>query len=381
MADLSIKNLGIGLASSLLAGAISVAAATGVGASTARTDSLAGSYVYTESNQTSAGGGNSVLAFLVAGGGSLTSIGSFATGGDGTGAGLGSQGAVTLADGGHALLVVNAGSNTVSYFRILSNGSLRLVDATPSGGLDPVSVSASGRWVEVLNQGNNTVAGLVLTSHALVPSNHAAVSLSSGAATPEQVGFTPAGDHVIVTEKVSSTIDTFNVTSDGRLTGLHHTVSTGTAPYGFGFSAGGEAIVSDAGGGAGGISAATSYRVGATGALHPISEVGESQAAACWLVVNGAGNRAYLANAASGTVSSYNIGPGGGLTLRSAVAATVGVHPIDEVTGAGWFFVLTATEIASTPVTTSGDLGAANQSAASGLPAAASGLALVTVSA
>jgi two-component system, OmpR family, sensor histidine kinase BaeS len=99
MADLSIKNLGIGLASSLLAGAISVAAATGVGASTARTDSPAGSYVYTESNQTSASGGNSVLAFLVASGGSLTSIGSFATGGDGTGAGLGSQGAVTLADG------------------------------------------------------------------------------------------------------------------------------------------------------------------------------------------------------------------------------------------------------------------------------------------
>jgi 6-phosphogluconolactonase len=381
MADLSIKNLGIGLASSLLAGAISVAAATGVGASNARSDSPAGSYVYTESNQTSAGGGNAVLAFRVASGGSLTSIGSFATGADGTGAGLGSQGALTLADRGRALLVVNAGSNSVSYFRILSDGSLRLVDIAPSGGIDPVSVTASGRWVDVLNQGSKTVAALVLTSHALVPSTHPAVALSSAAATPEQVGFTPSGDHVIVTEKVSSTIDTFNVTADGRLTDLRDTVSTGTAPYGFGFSAGGEAIVSDAGGGAGGVSAATSYRVGAAGALHPLSEVGESQAAACWLVVNGAGNRAYLANAASGTVSSYNIGPGGRLTLRSAVAATVGVHPIDEVIGAGWFFVLTATEIASTPVTSSGDLGGANQSAASGLPAAASGLALVTVSA
>ena len=169
MADLSIKNVGIGLASSLLAGAISVAAATGVGASTAGAGSPRSSYVYTESNQTSAGGGNAVLAFWVASGGTLTSIGSFATGGDGTGAGLGSQGAIALADGGHALLVVNAGSNTVSYFRILSNGVLQLVDTAPSGGLDPVSVSASGRWVEVLNQGSNTVAGLVLTSHALVP--------------------------------------------------------------------------------------------------------------------------------------------------------------------------------------------------------------------
>ncbi len=380
MADVSIKYLGVALASSLLAGAISVGAATGVGASAIRSHSPTSSFVYTESNQASAGGGNSVLAFRVARGGNLTSIGSFATGGDGTGAGLGSQGAVTLADQGSVLLVVNAGSNTVSYFRILSNGSLRLVDAAPSGGLDPVSVTASGRRVEVLNQGSRTVAGLVLTSHALVPSLHPAVSLSSAAATPEQVGFTPDGDHIIVTEKVSSTIDTFAVTPDGGLTGLHDIASTGTAPYGFGFSAGGAAIVSDAGGGAGGVSAATSYRVGAAGTLHPISEVGESQAAACWLVVNGAGNRAYLANAGSGTVSAYDVGAGGRLTLRSAIAASVGTHPIDEATGAGWFFVLTTSEIASAPVKPSGDLGAADLSAASGLPSATSGLAMNTVS-
>ena len=376
MADHSIKNLGIGLASSLLAGAISVTAATGVGASTAAQAGRGGSYVYTASNQTSADGGNSVLAFWVASGGTLTSIGSFPTGGDGTGAGLGSQGAVTLADGGRALLVVNAASNTVSYFRILSNGTLSLVDAAPSGGSDPVSVAAHGRWVVVLNQGSNTVGSLVLTDHALVPATHAPVALSSEAATPVQIGFTPSGAHVIVTEKVSSSIDTFNVSSEGRLTGLRHTVSTGTAPYGFGFSAGGQAIVSDAGGGAGGASAATSYRVGAVGELHPISEVGESQAAACWLVVNGAGTRAYLANAGSGTVSSYNIGPGGRLTLRSDIAATVGVHPIDEVLGGGRYFVLTTTEIASAPVTSSGDLGVVNESAASGLPAAATGLAI-----
>ncbi len=376
MADVSIKNLGIGLASSLLAGAISLTAATGVGASTAAQAGPAGSYVYTESNQTAADGGNSVLAFWVAGGGTLASIGSFPTGGDGTGAGLGSQGAVTLADGGRALLVVNAASNTVSYFRILSNGTLSLVDAAPSGGSDPVSVAAHGRWVVVLNQGSNTVGSLVLTGHALVPSSHAPVALASEAATPVQIGFTPSGAHVIVTEKVSSSIDTFNVSSNGGLTGLRHTVSTGTAPYGFGFSAGGQAIVSDAGGGAGGASAATSYRVGAVGVLHPISEVGESQAAACWLVVNGAGTRAYLANAGSGTVSSYDISSGGRLTLRSDIAATVGVHPIDEVLGGGWFFVLTTTEIASAPVTTSGDLGVVNESAASGLPAAATGLAI-----
>jgi 6-phosphogluconolactonase len=376
MAELSRTKLGVGLASSLLVGAISVTAATGVSASTAAHAAPVGTYVYTESNQTSAGGGNSVLAFRVGSGGTLASIGSFPTGGDGTGAGLGSQGAVTLADDGHALLAVNAASATVSYFRVRSDGTLWLVDAAPTGGSTPVSVAAHGRWVVVLNQGNNRVASLVLTGRALVPSSHAPVALSSAAATPVQIGFTPSGAHVIVTEKVSNSIDTFNTSSDGRLTGLQHNVSTGTAPYGFGFGAGGEAIVSDAGGGAGGASAATSYRVGAAGVLHPLSEVGESQAAACWLVVNGAGTRAYLANAGSGTVSSYNIGARGRLTLRSDIAATVGVHPIDEVLGGDWFFVLTTTAIASAPVAASGDLGAVNESAASGLPAAATGLAI-----
>ena len=141
MADVSIRKLGIGLGSSILAGALSITAAAGVAASSGGA-SGPGTYVYTESNQTSADGGNAVLGYCVAAGGTLTSIGSFATGGDGTGAGLGSQGAVTLADGGHALLVVNAGSNTVSYFRVLSNGTLWLVDAAPSGGTDPVSVTA-----------------------------------------------------------------------------------------------------------------------------------------------------------------------------------------------------------------------------------------------
>jgi hypothetical protein len=46
MADHSIKKLGIELASSLLAGAISVAAATGAGASTCLTGGAVHSYVY-----------------------------------------------------------------------------------------------------------------------------------------------------------------------------------------------------------------------------------------------------------------------------------------------------------------------------------------------
>ena len=62
-------------------------------------ESAAG-FVYTETN---ASGGNTVVAYTRAGDGSLTVIGSFATGGLGSGGGLGSQGAVTLAGDGRWL--------------------------------------------------------------------------------------------------------------------------------------------------------------------------------------------------------------------------------------------------------------------------------------
>ena len=89
--------------------------------------------VYTESN---AAAGNAILAFTRSAAGALTAAGSFPTGGLGTGADLGSEGAVTLID--HQwLLAVNAGSNEVSVFRIAGNGLVR-TDRVPSGGAMPV---------------------------------------------------------------------------------------------------------------------------------------------------------------------------------------------------------------------------------------------------
>jgi len=109
MADLSIKHLGIGLASSLLGGDIGDGRDRGR-RETAPAGAAAGSYVYTESIRRRPAAAT-VLAYWVASGGSLTPVGSFATGGDGTGAGLGSQDAISVAGEGRALLVVNAGSN------------------------------------------------------------------------------------------------------------------------------------------------------------------------------------------------------------------------------------------------------------------------------
>src|SRR5437588_6311915 len=71
--------------------------------------------VYTLTNQVA---GNGVAVFTRAADGTLSAAGRVATGGTGTGAGLGSQGAVALSDDGRWLFAVNAGSHDVSVFSV-----------------------------------------------------------------------------------------------------------------------------------------------------------------------------------------------------------------------------------------------------------------------
>ena len=94
----------------------------------------------------STAGANTIAAFDRHADGSLTPLpGSpFAAGGAGAGAGLASEGAVQIADGGRFLLAVDAGSNQVSVLRIQPDGSLRLASVVSSGGVLPVSVAVHG---------------------------------------------------------------------------------------------------------------------------------------------------------------------------------------------------------------------------------------------
>src|SRR5687767_8556756 len=108
--------------------------------------------VYTASNAVA---GNAVLIYDRGADGSLQSAGSVATGGTGTGSGLGNQGGVVLSGSGRVLLVVNAGSNSISSFGVLNNGSLELIDVEASGGLLPKSVSEHRGLVYVLNAGGS----------------------------------------------------------------------------------------------------------------------------------------------------------------------------------------------------------------------------------
>src|SRR3954464_9495100 len=104
--------------------------------------------VYT---QTNAPAGNAVHRLDRGPDGSLTPVATYRTGGTGTGAGLGSQGAVALSDDGRVVVAVDAGSNDIAAFHVGRRGHLTLVDRQPSGGVLPNSVDIADGSVYVLN--------------------------------------------------------------------------------------------------------------------------------------------------------------------------------------------------------------------------------------
>jgi 6-phosphogluconolactonase (cycloisomerase 2 family) len=294
----------------LLIALAAVAAAVAAQAASAAPDTPGGVYALTNSPA-----GNAVAYFARSAQGALTYVGAFPTGGAGTGAGLGSQGAVTLSDDGRGLYAVNAASNTISAFAVEPDG-LRLESQFRSGGLRPISVTVHGNLLYVLNAGSGSITGFTTDGTPLAGSTQPL--LGSG---PAQVSFSPGGDELVVTEKASQSIDTFAVVDGIAQPGVS-SASAGATPFGFAFDTLGRLFVSEAAG------SASSYAVDASGA-HTISgAVPTFQGAPCWLVVSRNGRFAYTANAAAGSVSGFAIGADGSLSLLGSTAGLA--HPLDE---------------------------------------------------
>ena len=351
----------------LAVAAIAVAAVFG---RSAAAGPVAHDFVYTETN---AAAGNAIAVYATGADGSLIPQGSVPTGGLGTGTALASQGAVVVS--GSQLYAVNAGDDTISAFKIGPGGGLT-PEGTPvsSGGDKPVSLAAHGRLLYVLDAGSLTISGFTTGGNGISPLSGSTQPLTSGAASPEQIGFSPDGGVLVVTEKGSNTIDTFSLGPGGLAGPARSTPSTGAGPYGFGFDNQGDLLVTDAAAGA-----VTSYTVGDDGSLSvldgPVSTNG--QGAPCWLVTAGGGRYAYTANTASGTISGYSVERGRlALLDPSGISARSGASPFDlAVSQDGHFLYNLAAgshELVSFGLAADGTLTPADTS---GLPASAAGLA------
>ena len=275
---------------------------------------------YTISN---APGGNELVVYSRSASGALTPAGSVWAGGNGTGAGLASQSAVTLSEDGRTIVAVNPGSNSIAAFGVEAGGP-QLLNTAPSGGIRPVSVAIHKHLVYALNKNNvalATVSGFTLGKDGLTPIPGSTRVLNAGATDAAQVKFSPDGGVLVVTGRSSQRIDTFTVGSDGRLGDLQSFgVAPGATPFGFDFDNKGNLLVSLAG--VGGSSGAASYALGSDGALSTITATLESgQRAACWLVASKDGRFAFVANAASSSVSTFAVSPAGELAFL--VATTI----------------------------------------------------------
>ena len=260
--------------------------------------------------------GNHVLYYFRASDGSLSPGGSVSTWGTGTGAGFHSQGAVALTQDGSFLLVVNARSNSISVFYILSNGVPVFSSKTSSQGTMPISLTVNGNLVYVLNYGTTTpttvapsIAGFWLSKTGVltyISGSKQSLSLTS----PEQIGFNPEGNLLVVTDLGTSTIDTFTVSWNGVAGAANNQPSAGSGPYGFAFTDDGKLVVSEVSGAAG-AGAASSYAVSYHGLLTTISSnIATGTGTPCWVAINDKNTFAYTANGAVELylLSRYRIG-------------------------------------------------------------------------
>jgi 6-phosphogluconolactonase (cycloisomerase 2 family) len=294
---------------------------------------LQGGAVYVLTNQVE----NAVAVFSRNAAGTLTAVGEFSTGGAGNPVAqpqdpptdpLASQGALILDRAHQFLFAVNAGSNQISVLKI-SQAGLDLMGVVDSGGVRPISLALHENLLYVLNEGGtpNITGFTVGNDGALTPLAGSTQPLIGGmVADPAQVRFNPDGTLLLVTEKAGNRIDTYTVDEDGLPGAPIDNPANGMTPFGFEFNNAGFLVVSEAFGGTPNAAAASSYEVGDDGTLTVISgSVANSQTASCWVVISNNGKTAFVSNTGSGTISSYDIGPGdGSLTLINPVAADEG---------------------------------------------------------
>jgi 6-phosphogluconolactonase (cycloisomerase 2 family) len=269
--------------------------------------------------QTNASDLNQVFAFERDGEGRLAAPVALPTGGRGDGvAHLTSQGSVVLTSDGGGLLVTNAGSDDISFLGVAAKPEV--VAVVPSGGSAPKSIAERDGLVYVLNTRGASLVGFRLSRDGLTEIAGSRRELDADA-DPAQVGFTPDGAGVVVTDRGRNAILVFPVLADGLLGEAHATPSPGPTPYGFAF-AGETLVVTEAFGAAKGKAAASSYRVDGRGAEVVTGSVGNGRSEICWAVSSADGRYVFTTNFADGAVSSYSVGSTGELVLGAAVAAS-----------------------------------------------------------
>ena len=335
-------------ASLSLAASVAAIAFAAMAANASAHQTLRPGAVFTESNTSP----NYVLAYVRNSDGRLTKAGQFATGGNGRPAdnppsgfpALDSSGAVGLGTGNTCLFAVNAGSNTVSSFRVTSKG-LKLVNHLSSGGHRPISLTStplvnrpssgahrpisfaarvSGRQLlYVLNSGTDSASihGFTVSpSCRLTSIPKSTRPTSSQNSVPAQIRFDVHGKVLAVSERFANDIDIFPVKANGRTEPPVVNASKEATPYGLDWNNKDVLSVSnehlplpDVAN-----STVTTYSLKSNGKLVALATA-PSPGAACWNVFTNNGKILFVTNPAgvrigANSVQSFRVGRHGSLT-------------------------------------------------------------------
>ena len=313
------------------AAAVTAAALSALPANAATADTWPGSapaiFVQTDN-----AAGNTIVAYTQTASGGLQQAGSYPTGGDGgatTGSvvdHLSSQGSLAYDRQAGLLYAVNAGSNTITVFRVRGDSLIRS-QVISSGGQFPVSITFRGSQVFVLNAwGGASVAGFLRVAGYLIPVPSWTRTLGLGTSsatvftgTPGQIGFTPGGSQLVVTTKnAANSVDVFR---DGLLGPSAQPAVTslpGTIPFGFTFDAYGHLALTETG-----TDTVATFAIASDGALTQLGSVATGQAATCWITAAPQGTL-YASNAGSGTESALSTEPDGDITQLGTTPTDAG---------------------------------------------------------
>lgn len=286
--------------------------------------------VYTMNNDTA--GNDVVVLQRDEDTGMLTMQTTVATGGNGTGASLDSQSSMVLSADEKYLLVVNAGSNTLSSLAVTETG-LELRDTASTGGFKPVSVDIHDDIIAVLNAGGDvgekdTVSLLRLEADGTLDTLNRTRDLSADSTSPVQVAFVQEGRVLVVTEKDTNKIVTYRLRYNATIKGSPQVFDhTGLQPAGFTSIMRDQILVTDTTTGT-----VTSYHVTEEGVVSPLGHTTDTtELATNWIVALPGARTVFTTNTNSDSVTGLHVNFDADLLLQAVdgVTATTGDAPID----------------------------------------------------
>ncbi|MFO1217394.1 MAG: beta-propeller fold lactonase family protein [Burkholderiaceae bacterium] len=304
--------------------ALGTPVATGVGPRSIAVDPK-GRFAYVAN-----GGGSSVSQYKIEADGTLTGLGSVATG-----TSVSSEPRSVVVDPtGKYVYVANLGDDNVSHFQIdQTNGTLTKI-ADSATGVRPffVSVDPSGRFAYVANFWDTTVSQFTIsaTDGSLTPMSPATVTVGTvgGAAgdNPLSVTVDPLGKYAYVTIYGAKKVAQYSINqTTGALTSSGNPdVLTGNNPWPAVIAPSGQyaywANVYD--------DQIAQFNVGALGALSPMSQPTESSPVNPQIVViDSTGRYAYAVNSGNDKVTQFSIGAGGALVPMGTANVSAGSRP------------------------------------------------------